>query len=403
MGRGQPGRGSVGLEGRARDADEPSEGLQQAERGSSSEGRVELVTHRLVLIARHLQTRILDRLAERGYDQLRPSLGRILIPLGRGPQPLGALARRLAISKQALSQLAAHAESGGYVLRCGGERHADPRQLELTDRGREVLAGSAAIVRETEVEYASHIGREAYAEFVQACWDLYLVGEAARGAVEDRRLVPGPSLVALLPFVAEVQARLIEGTERYGHRGLKLSYANVLPRIGPDGTRSSDLARSQGLSRQVMSQTCRELEARGFLRRERDPGDRRGAILLLTSGGRRLLEDSLRFGRELESEFEATLGSERFAALVASANALFAALRNEIDYAESFVALGHRARAIALPVTARERDGELAALAAKLRRQLGAEAATRLGMMLCRRWLVDEDRGSDPSQERGNE
>ena len=66
----------------------------------------------------------------------------------------------------------------------------------------------------------------------------------------------------VLPLIAlRVQRDLMDATVARGHAGLKLSHAQVLPLIGPDGGRIHEMARIQRVSRQAISAVSRELEA----------------------------------------------------------------------------------------------------------------------------------------------
>ena len=62
-----------------------------------------------------------------------------------------------------------------------------------------------------------------------------------------------------------------------------------LDRGGP--TTSSELARAERISPQSMGTTIAELERRGLVTREKDPGDGRRVVLSITQAGRMLVRD----------------------------------------------------------------------------------------------------------------
>ena len=69
-----------------------------------------------------------------------------------------------------------------------------------------------------------------------------------------------------------------------------------LDRGGP--ATSSDLARAERISPQSMGVTVAELERRGLVAREKDPGDGRRIVLSITQTGRQITRD--RRGRRTE-------------------------------------------------------------------------------------------------------
>ncbi|MEM7411995.1 MAG: MarR family transcriptional regulator [Myxococcota bacterium] len=330
----------------------------------------------LMGISRDLQARLMQRLSEEcGYRALRPSLGTLLSLVYLESRPLGALASRLAISKQACSQLVAHAAGGGYV-----ERRPDPvdrrsKHVVLTDRGRALVEDAIRIIFDCESIYADVLGEGAYRRFTRTLarlFELEVPSPAASELTERARRTIG-----VLPMVAErVQRDLMEATLAHGHRGLKMSHAQVLPLIGPEGARAHVLAKLQGVSRQAIHATARDLEELGILVREPDPRDRRGALLRLTRRGGRVLEDSVAAIEGLEAAFREVLGDAGYAELADGARQLFRALHLE---EEIFGAPSDRPTT-ATPVA--EGDTDIPRLARRLRRELGRRDALRLAALL---------------------
>jgi DNA-binding MarR family transcriptional regulator len=81
---------------------------------------------------------------------------------------------------------------------------------------------------------------------------------------------------------------------RVEHR-FPFSQGAVLGRLDREGAQSvSDLAVKERVRPQSMAQTVADLEAEGHVERSPDPGDRRRALVTLTSSGRAALEDDRR-------------------------------------------------------------------------------------------------------------
>ncbi|MBK7951998.1 MAG: winged helix-turn-helix transcriptional regulator [Deltaproteobacteria bacterium] len=292
-------------------------------------GQREPVTHPLIGIARALHGQMVTRLRRNPATR---ACVRSLRPLpspssGSEARPLGLLAQSLAISKQGASQLAGLAEASGYLERVTDGEGGRSKLVGLSARGRRLVDDAIRILRDAESRYVEQIGAARFGRFAEACGTLYVALGVHPRIDAGRSGVDRPALGGLPQLALEIQRRIIAATSALGHRGLKLSQAQILPRIGPAGMRVRDLSSCHGVSRQAVSATCRELESLGYLKREGDPADRRGAILRVTPRGERLLADSIEASRALEREFAAILGRDGLRELRETAHALFLPMR----------------------------------------------------------------------------
>jgi DNA-binding MarR family transcriptional regulator len=328
----------------------------------------------LIAIARDLQTRLLRRLRdERGYRGLRPSLGPFLSLIWTEGRPLAVLAERLAISRQACSQLASLAEHAGYLQRDLDPSGRRARQVRLSPRGRQLVEDAVEVILETESEYAELVGAAGYRRFTASCGALFVglgIPAHANPGLHD---AAGRS-IGVLPLVAhEIEGRLLQATRSRGHGALTRSHAQILPRIGPEGVRMRELARAQRVSRQAISAAARDLEALRYLRSERDPNDRRGVWLRLTGRGERLVRNWVAALDALEASFRRLLGDRRLEELRCVASKLSRGLR---------VAEASRAAGGLTTTSAAEGEPTLHDIASTLSRRLGARDAARLGVLL---------------------
>ena len=69
--------------------------------------------------------------------------------------------------------------------------------------------------------------------------------------------------------------------------GSFLSRARLLPYLDVEGTRSTELARRMGVTKQAVARMVRELEDDGLLARDPDPDDRRAFRVVFTAAGLR--------------------------------------------------------------------------------------------------------------------
>ena len=114
---------------------------------------------RLVAIAyRQLITDLHAELAAQGWIGVRPAYGFALLSLRDGPLTGGELGVALGMTKQASSKLVDTLVEEGYVCRCPPARDGRVRPVELTERGRGLLAASETIYHSLENRWAEVIG-----------------------------------------------------------------------------------------------------------------------------------------------------------------------------------------------------------------------------------------------------
>lgn len=339
----------------------------------------------LIGISRDFQSRLHQSLSEEcGFENLRLSFGPLLAMIWKRTPPLGDVAQQLGISGQAASQLANLIEDAGYLERVPNPLDRRSKLLKLTPRGEKLVGEAVRITGETEREYAALAGPKAYGKFTGALSRLY------RGLDLHARREPEPPArashsVAVLVLIAErIQSDLMEATTARGHGGLKMSHGRVLPLIGPEGGRIHEIARIQHVSRQAMSATTQDLQSLGYLQREPDPRDRRGAVLKLTPRGIALIEDAVAALDDQERGLLEILGKTQLAELQRVARNLYRALHLEAEVFET------GATAHAPPsrggTDALHRSGrEIEDLAERLRQWLGRNDAARLATVLERR------------------
>jgi DNA-binding MarR family transcriptional regulator len=113
---------------------------------------------RLLAVAyRSLIDRLHQELRARGWTDVRPSFGFVLLAVRDEAVTATALATLLGTTKQATSKLLEAIEAAGYVRR----RSADDgrqRPVELTARGRRLLATVERIYDELEHDWSAIVG-----------------------------------------------------------------------------------------------------------------------------------------------------------------------------------------------------------------------------------------------------
>ena len=127
-----------------------------------------------------------ERLRGRGWHDVRPAYGFVLLAARDRPITVTALAELLGMTKQAASKLAEAMLVSGYLDRIESGDDGRVRPLGLSDRGRALLFDVEQIYRELEGGWADLIG----------------VGSLARLRADLRTVVSEPdgSLPAVRPL-----------------------------------------------------------------------------------------------------------------------------------------------------------------------------------------------------------
>jgi DNA-binding MarR family transcriptional regulator len=113
---------------------------------------------------------------------------------------------------------------------------------------------------------------------------------------------------AFFPLERTLLARLADA----GFKGLRPTHNAVLRYLDEDGTRTSELARRSGLTRQALTQIVDDLERLGYVTRRADPSDRRAKLVVYTGRGRQGFRASRAIIADLERDVQRRLGRERY-------------------------------------------------------------------------------------------
>jgi DNA-binding MarR family transcriptional regulator len=121
---------------------------------------------------------------------------------------------------------------------------------------------------------------------------------------------------ALLRVPAQaIHRRIIHELNAAGFEELRVPHMAVLQFPGPDGVRPGSLAERAGMSKQAMNQLLRSLEGLGYIVRSDAPDEGRAQIIRLTKRGRAADSKINEILREIEREWAAELGPNRFVQL----------------------------------------------------------------------------------------
>lgn len=102
-----------------------------------------------------------EELRARGWDDVRPAYGFVLLATRDAPTTVTGLTALLGTTKQATSKLVDNMEAAGYVRRVAADGDGRRRPVHLTGRGAELLATVEEIYGELESAWADAIGAKA--------------------------------------------------------------------------------------------------------------------------------------------------------------------------------------------------------------------------------------------------
>jgi DNA-binding MarR family transcriptional regulator len=111
-----------------------------------------------------LNNLVFVRLAERGYEVIRPAHGAVFQYLDDDGTTVALLAQRAQITKQAMAELVAFLEAHGFVTRIPDPSDRRAKLVIPTDRGRDVVAVAQELVPEVEQRLISMLGADRFRE-----------------------------------------------------------------------------------------------------------------------------------------------------------------------------------------------------------------------------------------------
>ncbi len=116
---------------------------------------------------------------------------------------------------------------------------------------------------------------------------------------------------------------------------LRVAHTQLLPHIGLEGTRATDLAKKVGISKQAVGQLVDDLVEMGLLERMADPEDRRAQKIGFTEKGKQALLHGITVLSDIETELAEEVGKTKLKGLHDGLAALIGALEAEDKPAEA--------------------------------------------------------------------
>jgi len=123
--------------------------------------------------------------------------------------------------------------------------------------------------------------------------------------------------VGVLLFVSyrAMENRVFRAIADAGFTDLTSAQARLLQRVGPNGTRLTELAEQAQVTKQTAGFLVDQLEGAGYVERTPDPRDARARLIRIAGRGLAAQPVADAVVRQVEAEWAAHLGGARWAAL----------------------------------------------------------------------------------------
>ena len=125
---------------------------------------------------------------------------------------------------------------------------------------------------------------------------------------------PNVGLLLFLPYRA-MENRVLRRLADAGFGDVTLAQARLFQRIGPDGTRLTELAEQAQVTKQTAGFLVDQLERAGYVRRTPDPADARARLVRIAERGAAAVEVAAAVVAEVEAEWTAHIGARRMGQL----------------------------------------------------------------------------------------
>jgi DNA-binding MarR family transcriptional regulator len=127
----------------------------------------------------------------------------------------------------------------------------------------------------------------------------------------------GPLDIGLLCFIAyrALEDRVLSDLVSAGFDDITVAQARVFARIGPEGTRVTELAEQARVTKQTAGFLVDQLERAGYVRREPDPTDARARLVVIAERGAAAVEVARRTEAVVQGEWTRHLGRRATARL----------------------------------------------------------------------------------------
>ncbi|WP_433525088.1 MarR family winged helix-turn-helix transcriptional regulator [Nocardia pseudovaccinii] len=119
--------------------------------------------------------------------------------------------------------------------------------------------------------------------------------------------------VGLLMFIAHrsMEDRIFADLAESGYDDVTVAQGRLAARIGPDGSRLTELAEQAQVTKQTAGFLVDQLERAGYVQRVPDPSDGRARLVVLAERGAKMAAYANSVADRIEAEWATHLGAQR--------------------------------------------------------------------------------------------
>ncbi|MBB4904991.1 MarR family winged helix-turn-helix transcriptional regulator [Actinophytocola algeriensis] len=121
-------------------------------------------------------------------------------------------------------------------------------------------------------------------------------------------------LLLYIPY-RSLENRVVQALHDAGYRDITTAQMKIVQRIGPGGTRLTDLAEQAQVTKQTAGFLVDQLEKAGWVERVPDPTDKRARLVRISGRGADALPIAAAAVAEVEAEWATHLGKRHLAQL----------------------------------------------------------------------------------------
>lgn len=314
----------------------------------------------LAYIHRYIHYTLNDRLVEAGYQRFRMSFIDVILYLDPEGIRLTDLVELHQSPKASLARLINSIHHQGFIDKRPDPSDSRANILYITDKGVELVERASRMTIDLENELSELMGDEAFVEFslaVQTCfeacglsyppvkWYLHKNKKSAEfGNLDISPIGPSQKSTSLRPgqlqmqinaIVKYIDQHLFENNQAQGYGDLQNSHRAVLSHIASDGTRASVIAKREGLTKQSISDISHVLIQKKYLKRIKDPDDKRAHRLAFAERGEAMMISAMETLLSVEGDLCENLGAETYRGIKEQAERLWFLLEGESPSEES--------------------------------------------------------------------
>jgi DNA-binding MarR family transcriptional regulator len=121
-------------------------------------------------------------------------------------------------------------------------------------------------------------------------------------------------LLCYIPYRA-MEIRVMQAVRTAGFEDITIAQARLFARIGPEGTRITDLAEQAQVTKQTAGFLVDQLERGSYVQRVLDPADARARLVCIAPRGRAVVDVARKAEADVEAEWTRHLGKQGAAQL----------------------------------------------------------------------------------------